>query len=75
MLEPFAFVANDIQFGIPGAFYGTNASCNIPGADYIASYDKWQDAKVRLGNNVSILKWCKSCGVYISRREFEFVVL
>ena len=53
MLEPFAFVPNEIDYEIPAAFYGTNASCNIPGADYIAAYDQWQFAKIRTGNNVS----------------------
>ena len=53
MLEPFAFVPNEFNYEIPAAFYGTNASCNIPGADYIAAYDQWQFAKIRTGNNVS----------------------
>ena len=53
MLEPFATVPNAINYEIPAAFYGTNASCNIPGADYIAVYDQWQFAKIRTGNNVS----------------------
>ena len=53
MLEPFAFVPNEIDYEIPAAFYGTNASCNVPGADYIAAYDQWQFAKIRTGNNVS----------------------
>ena len=53
MLEPFATVPNEITYEILAAFYGTNASCNIPGADYIAVYDQWQFAKIRTGNNVS----------------------
>ena len=53
MLEPFAYVQSDIPLPIPGVFFGTNATCNVPGLDYIAIYDKWQDSKIRLGNSVS----------------------
>ena len=62
MLEPFAFVPTEINYEIPAAFYGTNASCNVPGADYIAAYDQWQFSKIRTGNNVSDprLYWVKT---------------
>ena len=53
MLEPFAYVQNDITLPVPGVLFGTNATCNIEGQDYIAIYDKWQDYKIRLGNSVS----------------------
>ena len=53
MLEPFANVQNDISLPVPGVFFGTNATCNVPGLDYIVIYDKWQDFKIRLGNSVS----------------------
>ena len=54
MLEPFANVQNDITLPVPGVFFGTNATCNVEGLDYIAIYDKWQDSKIRIGNSVRL---------------------
>ena len=52
MLEPFVLVNGEVTLPVPGVFFGTNATCNVPGRDYIAVYDAWQDAKIRTGNNV-----------------------
>ena len=57
MLEPFAYVQTDITLPLPIVFFGTNATCNVPGLDYMAIYNKWQDSKIRTGNSVSFI-WC-----------------
>ena len=72
MLEPFATVPNEINYEIPAAFYGTNASCNVPGADYIAVFDQWQFAKIRTGNNVSNIVNGKDSIFKINRISNQF---
>ena len=59
MLEPFAYVQNDITLPVPVVLFGTNATCNVEGLDYMAIYDKWLDSKIRIGCSVSSIAFLR----------------